>query len=221
MTVSMAASFFIKQIQCMICILRARCTEGYFKVFHRQRKRRKKSAVTPPLPFKHIPVNPHRLDAARIIRLRTVHQVVGRINLQRSIKLKLDSAGAVLGPIGCNEVKFSVGKLRSHRCVVQIRGFSKPRITPRLVLTPNRLLGMNTRTLQIEATGDFWTGKLKPKIRLTGQWLERAGFKPGSRVKVESDEPGILTLRVLGQSTIKNNPDTTFDTTRRILANSK
>jgi hypothetical protein len=31
--------------------------------------------IVPPLPFKHIPFNPHRLDAPRIIRLRAVHQV--------------------------------------------------------------------------------------------------------------------------------------------------
>ncbi len=53
---------------------------------------------------------------------------------------------------------------------------------------------MNTRTLKIEATGDFAAGKVTPKIRLTGQWLERAGFKPGHRVEVRSDQPGKLTL---------------------------
>jgi len=53
---------------------------------------------------------------------------------------------------------------------------------------------MNTRTLKIEATGDFWRGKVTPKIRLTGQWLEQAGFKPGHRVEVRLDEPGMLTL---------------------------
>ena len=29
---------------------------------------------------------------------------------------------------------------------------------------------MSARTLKIEATGDFWRGKITPKIRLTGQW---------------------------------------------------
>ena len=37
-------------------------------------------------------------------------------------------------------------------------------------------------------------GKVTPKIRLTGRWLERAGFKPGHRVEVRLDEPGKLTL---------------------------
>jgi hypothetical protein len=54
---------------------------------------------------------------------------------------------------------------------------------------------MSKRTLRIERTGDFWRGKITPKIRLTGQWLERAGFKPGHRVEVCMDEPGKLTLR--------------------------
>ena len=54
---------------------------------------------------------------------------------------------------------------------------------------------MSNRTLRIERTGDFWRGKITPKIRLTGQWLERAGFKPGHRVEVLSNESGTLTLR--------------------------
>jgi hypothetical protein len=33
------------------------------------------------------------------------------------------------------------------------------------------------RTLKIEADGDRWKG-IKPKIRLMGRWLERAGFRP-------------------------------------------
>lgn len=52
---------------------------------------------------------------------------------------------------------------------------------------------MNTRTLQIESTGDFWRGGMKPKIRLSGRWLERAGFKPGHRVEVHVKEPGTLS----------------------------
>jgi hypothetical protein len=59
---------------------------------------------------------------------------------------------------------------------------------------------MKTRTLKIESTGDFFKGRVSPKIRLVGQWLERAGFKPGHRVAVQISEPGILTLRFLGQS---------------------
>jgi len=53
---------------------------------------------------------------------------------------------------------------------------------------------VNRRTLKIEATGDFFRRKVKPQIRLVGNWLERAGFKPGHRVEVRLDEPGKLTL---------------------------
>jgi hypothetical protein len=34
-------------------------------------------------------------------------------------------------------------------------------------------------------------------IRLTGQWLERAGFKPGNRVEIKISQPGTLTLKFL------------------------
>jgi len=60
---------------------------------------------------------------------------------------------------------------------------------------------MKTRTLKIETVGDYWRGQVTPKIRLTGQWLERAGFKPGCRVTVEINELGTLTLRFLDHST--------------------
>src|ERR1022692_4116651 len=42
--------------------------------------------IAPPLPLEKIPVDPHRLDAARILRFRAVHQVANRINLQRLIQ---------------------------------------------------------------------------------------------------------------------------------------
>ena len=50
------------------------------------------------------------------------------------------------------------------------------------------------RSLQIEADGDRWKG-VKPKIRVTGRWLERAGFKPGARVQVICVAPGVIELR--------------------------
>jgi Toxin SymE, type I toxin-antitoxin system len=59
---------------------------------------------------------------------------------------------------------------------------------------------MNTRNLKIESAGDFWRDKVSPKIRLSGRWLEQAGFKPGHRVEVEISQPGTLTLRFLDQS---------------------
>jgi hypothetical protein len=65
-------------------------------------------------------------------------------------------------------------------------------------------VNVNTRTLKIETTGDFWHGKVTPKIRLAGQWLEQAGFKPGCRVEVQLNQPGILTLRFLP---VDSNPE--------------
>jgi hypothetical protein len=51
------------------------------------------------------------------------------------------------------------------------------------------------RKLKIEADGDSWKGLIKPKIRLTGRWLERAGFSPGSHVQVVCVAPGFIELR--------------------------
>ena len=51
------------------------------------------------------------------------------------------------------------------------------------------------RTLKIEADGDLWKGLIKPKIRLMGRWLERAGFRPGHRVQVTCVAPGLIELR--------------------------
>ena len=51
------------------------------------------------------------------------------------------------------------------------------------------------RTLKVEEDGDFFQKKIKPKIRLKGYWLERAGFKPGNQVNVKCVAPGILELR--------------------------
>ncbi|HAO80149.1 MAG TPA: hypothetical protein DCQ92_14490 [Verrucomicrobia subdivision 3 bacterium] len=51
-----------------------------------------------------------------------------------------------------------------------------------------------SHTLKIEAVGDFAGRKIKPRIRLSGYWLKRAGFKPGHRVTILSLKPGELTL---------------------------
>lgn len=51
------------------------------------------------------------------------------------------------------------------------------------------------RSLKIEAHGDFWKGQTKPKIRLMGCWLQRAGFTPGNRVQVKCVAPGVMELR--------------------------
>jgi antitoxin component of MazEF toxin-antitoxin module len=61
---------------------------------------------------------------------------------------------------------------------------------------------MKTRTLKIEAAGDYWRGNVVPKIRLTGQWLERAGFKPGNRVEIKLSGQGTITLRFIDQTSL-------------------
>lgn len=53
----------------------------------------------------------------------------------------------------------------------------------------------NSRKLKIEEDGDFASGKIKPKIRLKGYWLERAGFKPGNHVSVNLIMEGVIELR--------------------------
>ena len=58
-----------------------------------------------------------------------------------------------------------------------------------------RTCGTGYRTLKIEEDGDFWKSRAKPKIRLIGRWLERAGFSPGSRVHVTCVAPGFIELR--------------------------
>ncbi len=55
---------------------------------------------------------------------------------------------------------------------------------------------MNARSLKIESDGDPWKGLIKPKIRLKGHWLERAGFQPGRRVRIEFLAPGRLEMRL-------------------------
>ena len=64
--------------------------------------------------------------------------------------------------------------------------------------TPPEFKGLSAppvRTLKIEAQGDFWQGLTKPKIRLMGRWLERAGFCPGQHVQVLCLAPGVIELR--------------------------
>ena len=62
------------------------------------------------------------------------------------------------------------------------------------------------RTLKIEADGDWWKGLVKPKIRLMGHWLERAGFRPGERVHVTCVAPGWIELRSTDASVIESQP---------------
>ena len=76
---------------------------------------------------------------------------------------------------------------------------SEPRTQPGGQLTfhwsPVAQAKPTTRNLKIEEEGDLWKGSIKPKIRLVGRWLERAGFSPGGRVCVTCVAPGIIELR--------------------------
>jgi hypothetical protein len=60
----------------------------------------------------------------------------------------------------------------------------------------------HVRMLKIEADGDFFKGLIKPKIRLMGYWLERAGFRPGKRVHVTCVSPGVIELHSLDGETV-------------------
>jgi hypothetical protein len=54
---------------------------------------------------------------------------------------------------------------------------------------------VHRRTLKIEAVGDFAYRKIKSRIRLSGHWLEKAGFKPGHRAEIHESRAGELTLQ--------------------------
>jgi hypothetical protein len=56
-------------------------------------------------------------------------------------------------------------------------------------------MNVKMRSLKIETVGDFAYCKTKPRIRLSGQWLEQAGFKPGHRVEIHLLNLGELTLQ--------------------------
>jgi Toxin SymE, type I toxin-antitoxin system len=62
-------------------------------------------------------------------------------------------------------------------------------------MTLPRQNALTSRTLKIEEDGDHWRGRIKPKIRLRGHWLEKAGFKPGNRVSVNCLAHGVIELR--------------------------
>ena len=64
----------------------------------------------------------------------------------------------------------------------------------------------SVRKLKIEAEGDAWKGLIKPKIRLMGRWLERAGFRPGNHVHVTCVTPGMIELRSADALMEESNP---------------
>jgi len=58
----------------------------------------------------------------------------------------------------------------------------------------------NSRSLKIEPMGDFFKKKVKPIIRIKGNWLERAGFAPGHRVQVNCLAPGVMEIRSINHT---------------------
>jgi hypothetical protein len=67
----------------------------------------------------------------------------------------------------------------------------------------NKPEGKTSRTLKIEEDGDRYDRGIKPKIRLRGNWLDRAGFKPGTRVNVTCVAHGIIELHSFGQASLQ------------------
>jgi hypothetical protein len=55
------------------------------------------------------------------------------------------------------------------------------------------------RSLRVEAVGDFFRGEIIPRIRISGRWLQRAGFKPGHRVQLVIEGPGAISLRFVAE----------------------
>lgn len=67
--------------------------------------------------------------------------------------------------------------------------------TSSIPLPESRSETTKPRSLKIEITGDAYYRKTRPLIRLSGRWLEQAGFKPGHRVEILSLKPGELSLQ--------------------------
>ena len=67
-----------------------------------------------------------------------------------------------------------------------------------------RPAAMESRTLKIEEDGDPFVGGIKPKIRLKGNWLDRAGFKAGARVTVRYIAYGIIELHSFATASMQN-----------------
>lgn len=73
----------------------------------------------------------------------------------------------------------------------------------------------SVRKLKIEEDGDPWKGPMKPKIRLVGRWLERAGFSPGNHVQVTFLAPGVMELRFLDVPTVNGTKQPSSEPSKR------
>jgi hypothetical protein len=89
------------------------------------------------------------------------------------------------------------GRLRRLASAEKKNAFSARRMALRVV---HRLVSAVSRwrfDLGVQDLAQFkGEGRqVTPKIRLTGKWLEQAGFKPGHRVELDLVDAGVLTLR--------------------------
>ncbi|HEV2691999.1 MAG TPA: SymE family type I addiction module toxin [Verrucomicrobiae bacterium] len=66
-------------------------------------------------------------------------------------------------------------------------------------------MSKKVRNLKIEEIGDFAGRNTMPRIRLSGHWLKRAGFKAGHRVEIHLANEGEMTLRFVEPKTEKQN----------------
>src|SRR5262249_42028457 len=80
-----------------------------------------------------------------------------------------------------------------------VTGAGNERLTMKAVALQLGNADRQTRFLKIEEIGDFALGKVIPRLRIAGQWFERAGFNPGHRVQVLVEQPGSMTLRFVEQ----------------------
>lgn len=62
-------------------------------------------------------------------------------------------------------------------------------------LNPSEPTEQPIRRIKVEAQGDRSWKRIKPKIRLMGKWLERAGFAPGTHVEIRPLSTGRMELR--------------------------
>ena len=58
---------------------------------------------------------------------------------------------------------------------------------------------LDTRILKVEEVGDFWRKDTKPRIRLKGKWMLKAGIHPNTFVQVSNPQPGVLILEIVNK----------------------
>ncbi len=66
--------------------------------------------------------------------------------------------------------------------------------------TDASVTSISPRVLKVIEIGDFWAKRTMPSIRLQGKWMLRAGVLPNHHVQITNPSPGILLIRLLGDS---------------------